>query len=367
MNRRRFLSSLAALPPVAAALAAGGRPRSAQAQSIPGQDLSLGARPLWEAWKLAFLEGTGRVVDHLQQRASHSEGQGYGMFLAAEFNDRDAFERMHAWTEANLALREDKLLSWRWLPDQMNRVPDRNNASDGDLFYAWALLRAANRFGVQQYRIRAQEIAESLVQNCIVPSPEDGISTLFLPAVHGFVHEDRVTVNPSYYMPRAMRELAAATGQFTLANCARDGEMLMVRLAAEGMVPDWIEIGPEGWTPAREMSANAGYEAIRVPLFLVWSGQTQHPAVQKAARAFATHLTPGQPLPVVFETRSGMVLESSPDIGYRAIAALAGCANQPSNGAPLPPFSPDQPYYPATLQLFTMIAINETMPGCVPL
>ena len=141
MNRRHFLSMLGAAPTLAAM---GGQGASAQGL-LNSEDLAQQAAAVWQAWKGAYLQPSGRVVDGLQQNASHSEGQGYGAVLAVEFADQEALTRILDWTEANLALRGDSLLAWRYLPDASNPVPDLNNASDGDLFYAWALVRAAAR------------------------------------------------------------------------------------------------------------------------------------------------------------------------------------------------------------------------------
>lgn len=364
MNRRNFLSLLGAA-------GAGGslvvQPASAQLIRLSG-DLSEIAAPVWAAWKEGYLEPDGRVIDRLQQNASHSEGQGYGMLLATEFNDHDAFRRMYEWTEANLALRSDMLLAWRYLPDEAQPVPDRNNASDGDLFYAWALMRASRRFGERRYLQRAAEIAQALAVHCIRRAPDESLGKVMLPAVQGFVHDERVTINPSYLMPLAMRELAASTGVSELAQCASDGEALLHRLAGEGLVPDWLSITPDGLTVAQGFSENAGYEAIRVPLFLVWSGLDRHPAVTQMKRVYERTLRPGAPVPTVIEPVSGVVLEASPDPGYRAVAALVACAGGGSGpGSDMPAFDPRQPYYPATLQMFSMIAVNEVTPQCVPI
>ena len=90
--------------------------------------------PSWEAWKKAYLNPEGRVVDNYQEGASHSESQGYGLYLAVRFNDMDTFRLIYAWTENNLALRPDGLLAWRWKEDSAPHVEDTNNASDGDFF-----------------------------------------------------------------------------------------------------------------------------------------------------------------------------------------------------------------------------------------
>lgn len=358
MHRRGFL---AAAPAFGAALMAG------QASGYGREELARTARPVWEAWKAGFLSPDGRVIDTLQQNASHSEGQGYGMLLASYFEDPDAFQLMFHWTERHLAIRPDALLSWRWLPAQANPVPDRNNASDGDLFYAWALVRAATVFGDRSYMRRAQEIADALAESCIVPMPGSPDRQIFLPAVQGFSHDGRITINPSYYMPRAMRELAVATGVSALATCAQTGEAILDALAREGLVPDWVDVTARGMAPSELMPSNTGYEAIRVPLFLIWSRLSQHVAVQRMATIYERSQQPGRGVPTIIEPLSGVVLETSDDPGYQALAGLAICSSQRSLGATIPPFTPKQPYYPATLQLFSMIAVMETSPECVPL
>ena len=358
MNRRRFIAAGSSL---GAVLMAG------QSGAIGQGAIAARARPVWESWKSAFLESDGRVVDTLQHQASHSEGQGYGMLAATMFEDEAAFRQMFRWTEQQLAVRPDPLLAWRWLPGQANPVPDRNNASDGDLFYAWALVRAAARFNDRSYLARAVEIAEALADTCVTAMPGASDKLIFLPASFGFKHDTHLSANPSYYMPLAMRDVAAATGVTALAICAQHGEVLLNDIARDGLVPDWVDISEQGIIASEAMSPNAGYEALRVPLFLIWSRLSQHTAVRRMAAVYERTVQPGLGVPTVVEPLSGVVLETSLDPGYQALAGLVLCSAQQSLGALIPPFTADQPYYPATLQLFTMFAANEIMPECVPL
>ncbi|MDZ7908367.1 MAG: glycosyl hydrolase family 8 [Gemmobacter sp.] len=357
MNRRTFAKSLVA------SLVLGSATRS-YGQILPEHPLYAS----WEVWKAAYLGVDGRVVDGPQGSASHSESQGFGLCLAAFFGDRGAFNRIYGWTEANLRIRDDMLLAWRWLPDADVHVPDRNNASDGDLFYAWGLMLGSAAFGDTLQMDLARRIVTDLVAACIVPSP-DGQGLVMLPAAEGFREGETITINPSYYMPRAMRELSEATGDMTLRQCHDDGLALMERLAWNGTIPDWVAIDVSGPLPTPKLSNATGYEAMRVPLYLLWSRLGSHPAVLRAADAYRGDLDadPFGPSPTIIDPASLSVTERSPDPGYGAIRALVTCAVAGRGPAPFPPFTAAQPYYPGTLHLMALLAQYEGYPQCYPL
>lgn len=317
----------------------------------------------WQAWKAAFLTEDGRIVDHLQQNASHSEGQGYGMTLAVWFGDADAFRQMHRWTVQNLAVRQDPLLSWRWLPRQKPHVAEYNNASDGDLFFAWALLAASQKFGDGLYRDQAAQIARFLAESCIRVDPRDPGRLVLLPAAEGFVDVDTVTVNPSYYMPLAMRDLGEAFDIPALVRCADDGVALIAEIATAGLVPDWIEVRPNGWSPSLIRPSTSGYDALRTALFLTWSGVRDHPAVRRAAALYSGS---DDLIPTVVALSGAPVLASSDLPGYQALASLVRCASGAYPNPPNPRFSPGQPYYPATLQQFVRVARQRIGQDCAP-
>lgn len=364
MNRRQFVATMAA---ACSALTFASKAWSQQAQSIAG--VIPADHPLqesWRAWKALCLTPEGRVIDGFQNADSHSESQSYGLTLAAVFDDREAFESIRVWTEENLAIRDDALLAWRWRHDQRPHVPDYNNASDGDLFYAWALAAMAERYQRPALLDRARAIAQDLVRLCSVPHPNGSGLMLLLPAQQGFISDEGLVINPSYYMPRAMRELAAATGNAALQRLADDGVALMAQIAEAGLVPDWVTIRADGWGPPPErFSFNAGYEAVRVPLFAVWSGTPDHLAVSRFVTA--TELEPAEDATTIFERASGVSLERSPHRGYQAVAGLVACAASGNVGAAMPAFTTEQPYYPATLHLMALVAQAEIYPQCVPI
>ena len=362
MNRRSFLAASLAAPMIGRGLPAA----SASGDALPlRSDHPLQAS--WAAWKSLCLSPEGRVIDGFQENASHSEGQGYGLVLAAAFGDSAAADRIIRWTEANLVRQEDGLLSWRWRPEAMPHVTDRNNASDGDLFYAWGLVLAA-RLGEAEPRLeRAGAIGNALLRACSAPHPDGSGRLVLLPGIAGFRRNGGIVVNPSYTMGLALRDLATACQLPDLHRLADSGDAIVAELADRGPVPDWALLTAKGPMEApAPFSGVSGYEAVRVPLFALWSGQTQNPAVQRYATLMKDAGQEGG-TPTVFNPAGGAVFERSTHAGYAAVAALAACAVADEVGSLMPVFNTDQPYYPATLHLMALVIQVTNYPKCVPI
>jgi endoglucanase len=97
----------------------------AKSSSLPG----------WSQWRSQYVDDQGRVIDAGQNNTSHSEGQGFGLLLAADAGDRATFERIWGWTHKHLQIRGDNLFAWQWNA-KTNQVTDRNDASDEDMLIA---------------------------------------------------------------------------------------------------------------------------------------------------------------------------------------------------------------------------------------
>ena len=286
---------------------------------------------------------------------------------AERVGDEEAFNLMFTWTEENLAVRPDALLAWRWTPNEPIPVSDMNNASDGDLFYAWSLMRAATSFGRPELGQRAAAIVADLEARCIVDFPGHAGAFLFLPGAQGFAKQDGYVINPSYYMPRAMEELGQAYGSGRLTTAAANGDVLLAEVARHGPVPDWIEVAPGGLRRSQGFSVNSGYEAMRVPLWMIWSRKPEHPAVTALYGPGGPRRSEDGATPTVIDYDTGEVLERSPEAGYRAVSALSTCLASGEAGSAMPPFDANQNYYPATLHMFSFVAQIEVTPECFPL
>jgi len=121
----------------------------------------------WGAFKSAYVTADGRVVDTGNGGISHSEGQGYGMLLAEAHGDRATFDHLWGWTGVNLMRDDVRLFRWRYDPKVGAAVADPNNATDGDIFIAWALLRASRRWKEQSYANDSRAIRAAIAQRLV--------------------------------------------------------------------------------------------------------------------------------------------------------------------------------------------------------
>ncbi|SEP75089.1 endoglucanase [Ectothiorhodospira magna] len=262
------------------------------------EHLNAGApfQTLWHHYKARFVRD-GRVLDVDNDGISHSEGQGYGMLLAVAADDRETFDALKAWTFKHL-LRADGLLAWRFgkCPDEaesaqiakvMERTPvieggecvnDPNNASDGEILVAWALLRAAQRWNEPAYLALADALAKATVTHSLVDWHG---RTLLLPGVEGFVHDGggdtpaRLVVNLSYWVFPALDMLAEHFPEQPWAALAADGQTLIreARFGTHDLPPDWLDLDLNSGTwigPATGFDPVYGFNAVRIPLHLVW-------------------------------------------------------------------------------------------------
>ena len=307
--------------------------------------------PAWIAWKKEFLASDGRVIDRLQQSATHSEGQGYGLVLSAYHGDRSAFEMIRGWTCANLCDRADGLLNWKRMPDAA--TPEAQNATDGDIFFAWGLKLGAERFDIPEAREQALSVTAAISSSCLHPDPRDPSRLVILPAAEGFLRGTKVIVNPSYIMPRALHDLSLLTHDVRLSKAASDGVALLEELAQTQAVPNWAEIDVAGLRPSSEHPAQFGYDAMRVALYLIWSGHRGHAAVRRAADVYGAARVSATP--VVVELGDDRATEVSTYPGFAALRDLVCGHKADTNGLDV-----SQGYYPATLEMLCRVATGET-------
>ncbi len=319
----------------------------------------------WHAFTRFFLTPDGRIFDSGNENISHSEGQGYGMLFAVAYDDRETFDRIWAWTRLNLQVREDALFAWKWTPKSDGRggTVELNNASDGDLLIAWALYRAFLQWRDPAYALAATQILDDLRQTNFVSSE---IGLVLLPGTEGFVHGQRLTLNPSYFIFPAFEDLSHLIFRREMKKLGTSGKVL----CADGgfgsfqLSPDWVWL--EGKTFSLPLASDFppvfGYNAIRVPLHIAWSNPKSDLLAPFVAY-WQTVEKSGEPLPATLELPSDTAGPHPALPGMLAIrdfvlACHAGRAFLPRQVAPI---AHDEAYFSAALKLLTMLAARDVL------
>lgn len=307
----------------------------------------------WTDYKARFMAADGRVVDDANGDVSHSEGQGYAMLLAAAAGDDVAFSRLWGWTSRELYRRPDGLASWRWVPNAVPHVTDPNNATDGDLLIAWALLRAAKRWDSPDYRDASRRIALAVGRHATFPTK---FGPALKPGASGFDAAgmaDGPVVNLSYWVFPALDALPEVAPEVDWAALSRTGLALVAasRFGPGDLPSDWVSLKGAP-APAKGFPREFGYNALRVPLYLAWGG-----VGTPALYAPFLRLAQGGAAPTTVDVATGLPREALREAGYRAVFALAACAAD--DVRPSPASGPDDHYYPSSLRLLSALAAAD--------
>lgn len=283
---------------------------------------------LWRDFKAAHLSPDGRIVDSGNAGISHTEGQGYGMLIAEAAGDRDAFDSIYAWTERTLA-RDDALFSWRYAPSEPVPVSDPNNATDGDILIAWALMRAGDRWRDATLVQRSAEIRAAIAQHCV---GSRGGRTLLLPGAAGYDHAERTTVNLSYYIWPALDQFRRAGKETVWASLIRDGEALLAEASAGPLAlpTDWTDITPDNRVMvAADKPPRFGFDAVRIPLYLMIAGRPAKAA--SVAKYWHSFVDKGAAVPAWVDVVTGETAPYPLSPGGNAVVdRLIGRAPPPS-------------------------------------
>ncbi len=315
----------------------------------------------WGLYKQLYINPEGRVIDTGNADVSHSEGQGIGLLLAVHNKDRAAFDKIWHWTRTNLQTRPDKLFTWKWVPGAPGGgKADANNATDGDLFIAWALSRAGRQWVEAAYLEAAREISRDIRAKLLRQS---AYGLLLLPGEQGFVKDNQVTVNLSYWMFPALQDLnrldpAPEWGQLI------DSGLKLLQTGRFGrwqLPPDWLRLADKPEL-APDFKPRFGYDAIRIPLYLIWA-KLDNPDNLKPFKDFWGYFKSASFVPAWSNLTDDSVDSYNASPGIQAIISLANLpvSARADNHKPLlTQSSPDQAYYSASLLLLSKIAALES-------
>ena len=327
------------------------------------------------AYKALFIDD-GRVLDTGNGDVSHSEGQGYAMLFAVGANDKDTFDALWQWSQRVLQ-REDKLFSWRYRPCPTHDracIDDINNASDGEILIAWALLRAADKWDDEDYASAATAIINK-VESTLIKDTEQ--LTLLLPGEVGFEDDSSVQVNLSYWIFPALKDIAQHANQPEKWNQLYTSGLALLaksQFSQYGLPSDWVRvensignrIGNRVDNNHREevrlsldkvISAEYGFNAVRIPLHLAWSGPStieQHATLFEPFNAWWEQ--PKTPATVNLLTEK--VADYEMTLGMRAVETAVSHLTQGTE-VDWPEINRTTDYYSASLTLLSMLAVMD--------
>lgn len=312
---------------------------------------------LWKQYKARYLQSDGRIVDTGNHNISHSEGQGYSLLLAVSANDQQAFNQMWYWTRKNLQIRQDKLFVWRWQPQEPH-ISDTNNASDGDILIAWALLRAAKQWQNPELTSAARDILTDIKQH-LVRNTAQGL--MLLPGAYGFETTDRLVLNPSYWVYPALSEFAKYdTGSTIWPELLASGPVLLAQWQQQSKSAypaDWVALNPRTGVlfADSQKPPRFGFEAIRIPLYMAWYGQGQHHTLTSLANFWRESTKP----PAWIDSQSGLQADYPLSDGGLHIRDLL--LAQQSAGVPptIARLGKAHNYYSDVLTVLTLLAVQQ--------
>ncbi|MDP1617995.1 glycosyl hydrolase family 8 [Phenylobacterium sp.] len=308
---------------------------------------------LWDVFKARFLAPDGRILDTTGGGVSHTEGQGFSMFLAVLHKDRSAFDRMWDWTQDHLARPEDELFSWRYDPRAPEPVSDPNNATDGDIFLAWALLRAGRLWNDGRYAQSSERIRTAIRRRLVV---EMGGRRLLSPGLDGFRKDGFLTYNPSYFVAPALQAFQRAEPNSGWSRIIADGlaEAQAARFGPLGLPADWTRRTERGQSLLEpDRPPRFGFDALRAPFYLAWAGFRDHPQTRAAAAFWRPFLEAKTAPPAWVDLTTGELAGFRLSAGATAMACVVAGVDplaRPGGAAQ------EEDYYSSVLELLAYAA-----------
>ncbi|NDA47550.1 MAG: cellulase, partial [Alphaproteobacteria bacterium] len=135
------------------------------------------------------------------------------------------------------------------------------------------------------------------------------------------------------------------------------------RFGSAKLPTEWISIHGDEVKPAEQFPQQFSYNSIRIPLYLAWAGLNSRELYEGFAGLWANSKS-AQVASV--DVVTGRALQPMAEPGYSTVAALTLCV---VNGTPMPRdlniSRPGENYYPATLHLMSLLAVEMRYQSCL--
>ena len=258
---------------------------------------------IYSQWSQQFLVTKGdqsyvRTTSNSEETTVLSEAQSYGMLITvlaaqkgqASQSDFDSLYRYYQ----NHRIEGTQLMSWKQVIKNDSETVDKQNATDGDLYIAYALLKAAQQWPKQakNYQAQAKAILEDILAHNY--NEETGVLT-----VGNWANQD----SEFYHLMRTSDTLPAQFQIFY--EVTKDSKWLDIKekmlqqlqtissQTKTGLLPDFIWVDEQGTRVADPKTIESKYDgaysynACRLPYNLVQSkDKTSQQLVKKMLNFF---------------------------------------------------------------------------------
>lgn len=273
-----------------------------------------------------------------------SEGMSYGMMIAVQLDKRAEFDQIWKWAKTHMYYADGARKGYfAWQCRYDGTQIDPGSASDGEEWFAMALLFAANRWGsgegIFNYAAEAQSVLDAMRNN----NRGNGLTAIFdqkhRQVVFAPTKEAALFTDPSYHLP-AFYELWARwdrteEGRRFWTACAEESRAFFRRAAhpKTGLMPEYAEF--DG-SPRPAEKGDFRYDAWRtianVAVDHNWFGRD--PWQTEQANRVLTFLNhQGSSCPNQF-TLDGKPLSKDTSAGLFAMAAVGALAADKEIGLP---------------------------------
>lgn len=313
-----------------------------------------------------------------------SEGMSYGMMVAVQMDRRATFDALWNWAATHMRYASGPRQGYfRWQCQPHGCTQDAVPASDGEEYFATALLMAASRWGngtgLYDYDAQAQALLSVMLhKETMNGGVRDGVRALFS-ARHGQVvfvpiGDAADFSDPSYHLPAFYtlwaQRAASPEDRARWAEIARISRAYFHQAAhpRTGLTPDYAEF--DGRPRVHEGHEDFRYDAFRTAVNWsvdqLWWGQ--HPEAadlsRRLLRFFAAQGPGGAPYPHLY-TVAGQPLNREPSTGLIACNAVAALLVEPALGRrfiddlwALQPPSGQWRYYDGLLQFMALLHVT---------
>lgn len=214
--------------------------------------------------RIRFDKGSGCEPEGI---CTVSEGIGYGMLIAYFQDDRDAFNRLWAYSRQYLVSSSNAIMNWKIYSFREGPLSS-GSATDADFDIATALYLGYLKWNDENMLNDAKATIKGIWETEIEQS-----NKLIIPGNQGWAGRDEY--NPSYFSPVALRIFAKIDNSHDWNSVLNAGYTWMEKISANGnLTPDWVDASGAPKKPNTGV-ANSTYnryylESVRVPWRLVW-------------------------------------------------------------------------------------------------